>query len=614
MLKKSQIFYFLTSFLITFVVGIFVWLVIVSPVGPKIFTASLSSGDNQEKIILTVQDEQNKPENELENDPLTNFEIQEDNKPVILTEEQRQETLDDIQEKLDIISRQVKELIAEKGEVLDEKKVEKKTEEEIKDDSEDDSSEEQEETQETEKTVSCVGQININTASVEDLDKITEVGPATAQKIILARPFYSLNDLLKVSGIGEATLQKITQQGCAYVEVGLVGGGGGGSTPVVYSKILISEAQLSPIDQRFVELYNPNSDDINLTGWYLHRKVSSDYSSFITKTDFSEKTIKAKDYFLISRFDVSADMLITDLTLTTSNSLMLKNPVGEVSDEISWGEVAENLSWCAEFPICTPTPKAQNAAYVVPTLPTLESISITTPATKLVYNVGEVLDITGLVVTGTYSDGSTKEEAIIVSDISGFDSSVFATGQVLTITIDEKTTTYTVDIIAPVVPKNILINEIQVEGATTKDDWMELYNPNDFDVDISGWSMQRSSKTGIMYKKNFDIGNKIISNGYFLIVRNDASQELLDMADMTASVLQLSSDGTVYLVKNQEEILDKSDADITDKVGWGEAFDYENSPALIPDKNKSITRTAGADTDNNSVDFIIIDTPTPKGQ
>jgi len=57
-------------------------------------------------------------------------------------------------------------------------------------------------------TTACAGQININTASAEDLDKITEVGPATAQKIILARPFYSLNDLLKVSGIGEQPCKK----------------------------------------------------------------------------------------------------------------------------------------------------------------------------------------------------------------------------------------------------------------------------------------------------------------------------------------------------------------------------------------------------------------------
>ncbi|MFA6376779.1 MAG: S8 family serine peptidase, partial [Candidatus Paceibacterota bacterium] len=45
---------------------------------------------------------------------------------------------------------------------------------------------------------------------------------------------------------------------------------------------------------------------------------------------------------------------------------------------------------------------------VTVTTATLSSIAITTPATKLSYTVGDPLDITGLVVTGTYSDASTK--------------------------------------------------------------------------------------------------------------------------------------------------------------------------------------------------------------
>ncbi|MBI3306068.1 Ig-like domain-containing protein [Candidatus Nomurabacteria bacterium] len=78
--------------------------------------------------------------------------------------------------------------------------------------------------------------------------------------------------------------------------------------------------------------------------------------------------------------------------------------------------------------------------------PTLESIAITTPATKLSYTVGESLDISGLVVTGTYSDGSTQVESISTSNITGFNSSQAAANQVLTITVGSRTTTYTVNI------------------------------------------------------------------------------------------------------------------------------------------------------------------------
>jgi competence ComEA-like helix-hairpin-helix protein len=62
------------------------------------------------------------------------------------------------------------------------------------------------------------GQININTASAEDLDKIIWVGSVTAENIINSRPFESLDDLTKVSGIGEIKLQDIKEQGLACVE------------------------------------------------------------------------------------------------------------------------------------------------------------------------------------------------------------------------------------------------------------------------------------------------------------------------------------------------------------------------------------------------------------
>lgn len=79
---------------------------------------------------------------------------------------------------------------------------------------------------------------------------------------------------------------------------------------------------------------------------------------------------------------------------------------------------------------------------------TLSSIAITTPATKLSYIVGEALDISGLVVTGTYSDDTTRIETIASSNIIGFNSSVPATNQILTITVGDKSATYPINILA----------------------------------------------------------------------------------------------------------------------------------------------------------------------
>ena len=91
----------------------------------------------------------------------------------------------------------------------------------------------------------------------------------------------------------------------------------------------------------------------------------------------------------------------------------------------------------------------------------LESIEITNPATKLVYMVGEELDITGLEITGTYNNGTMQIETITTANIIGFDSSTSVTDQILTITVDEKTTTYTIDIIpVPDTTPPIIVEEV----------------------------------------------------------------------------------------------------------------------------------------------------------
>jgi hypothetical protein len=118
-------------------------------------------------------------------------------------------------------------------------------------------------------------------------------------------------------------------------------------------KVLISEIQVYPTNQRFIELYNPNDFDIDLTGYYLQRKTQSgsNFGTLVSKTYFEGKIIKAKSFFLISReLNPQADIVVSNLTLTNSNSIQLKNKNGDVIDLVGWGNASNCESQCAPDP------------------------------------------------------------------------------------------------------------------------------------------------------------------------------------------------------------------------------------------------------------------------
>ncbi|UVI29375.1 DUF7402 domain-containing protein [Paenibacillus spongiae] len=141
----------------------------------------------------------------------------------------------------------------------------------------------------------------------------------------------------------------------------------------------------------------------------------------------------------------------------------------------------------------------------------LQSIEITKLPTKLNYLLGDTFNIEGLVVTGTYSDGTTKVEKVTDDNITGFDNATLKEGAQLTVTLAGKTASFNVNFL-DVLPGSALVPG-RIEGANynakqgavlrnelggtvnllEKGDWME------YNVDVA--------KSGF-YQLNYRVASK----------------------------------------------------------------------------------------------------------
>ncbi|MEK7077106.1 MAG: lamin tail domain-containing protein [Patescibacteria group bacterium] len=119
-------------------------------------------------------------------------------------------------------------------------------------------------------------------------------------------------------------------------------------------KILISEIMVG-IDgnssYEFIELYNPNSSIVDLTGWSIKKRNSNNNEEpLVSAAYFKDKTIPPQKHLLLANTSSSinsADVLWPkSYTLAYSNnSVILYNANGERVEEVSWSEIPKGQSF-----------------------------------------------------------------------------------------------------------------------------------------------------------------------------------------------------------------------------------------------------------------------------
>jgi len=464
---------------------------------------------------------------------------------------------------------------------------------------------------------------------------------------------------------------------------GISGGGssgGGGTSPLPsYPKILISEIQIVPINERFIELYNPNDSSLSLTNWYIQRKTetATSWSSLVSSTKFEGKTIQPRSYFLIAKTNENAD-IIFDLTLTENNSLVLKNPNGEMVDKVGWGnaqdfETAPTLNpqsgqsigrkWLdgnyqdtdnnsVDFEIQTPTPKAENSQpspevgpgailEVSPaSLEFLVDFGKNPKSQILTLNSDAVLNWkVSIEYASPSSDGinwlraipnsgKTPSQILVSAFVSGLgpgeyqaflniESDAQNSPQKIPVTLKITSETFTF-------ADHLIISEVQL----VDNEFVELYNPTESDIDVSNfyftyfsserdwndpWRITKFSEattTTIPAKSYFLIGLKGYPEGESDWQPYSSSQ----LSDIAGSVAIFSCNPKYDEEENPISIEDSTACKI-DALGWGETVVKEGEPANPPaPAGKSLARKLGIDqqgelnyidTDNNQFDFEI---------
>ena len=171
-------------------------------------------------------------------------------------------------------------------------------------------------------------------------------------------------------------------------------------------------------------------------------------------------------------------------------------------------------------------------------------------------------------------------------------------------------------------------------GATFQNDYIELFNRGQSNVDINGWSLSISnfagvppniqiSSTGI---KLFNPAGIVITPGSHFLIKfggNGSNGEPINISDINLNPVPISDSGAQIALLDKDKTLPfgycPAAPDLTgsvvDYVGYGTAICYEGHVTLAPPPDKALLRVGDgcSDTEDNLADFSFA-TPSPRSR
>jgi len=308
------------------------------------------------------------------------------------------------------------------------------------------------------------------------------------------------------------------------------------TVPAVYSPLalVINEVAwtgtaASPSDE-WLELYNPGSAAIDLTGWTL----TDDGDIHIALSG----NIPAGGYFLLERTnddtvnDIDADQIYTGSLNNNGETLTLRDPASNVIDTAN----GDGGAW----------PAGDNSFHC-----SMERGNASNSYSDANWATNNNVTRNGRDANGDAICGTPRQANSTLSPIS-------------------KTATPTRTPTATPPPAGLFINEFMPNperdwnndsAANEDDEWIEIYNANAFEVDLSNWKLDDVANGGSeLYQ--IPIGTTISANGFLLFFRTQTHIALNNTDDDVRLLKPDSSIADTISYRTSES--DKSWSRVTD--------------------------------------------------